>query len=621
MSDPTELDPAVQPDTGRVAVVGGGPAGMTAALLLAEAGRSVTLFEAADGLGGLWASELDGDGRYKSDNSCKVFQPSYTTAPALLERIGTTAEAQFVERYDLTSDWLKPFVADSNWRDLARLASAFALKVSGLKPRHDVSVEEYLNDSGVSDACQRWMRATALGGIAGTLRMTVWELGHRLASNLDAVLVDTRGPLHWNARPPNCEGGFVRLWASRLAALGVDIRLASPVEALTPLHGGGVAVATQDGVQHFQSALLALPPPALARLVLASDPRLARAFGQSPAGLAATLHASKYEHLGITWHFDKAFERDLPLGGNSVRDGWHPILVQHDQYGHHLPEGVVTTVVGSVAVDTVLRHPRLGTMASEHSFEELAQILWEDEQRLDPSLPEPCGFHVHGLSAATQITGVGPFPLRGEGVDVYLATNLHGLAPYFTASLEAAIQAGCIAAAAVEPEVQPLPMPAAPSLPWKAHIPRRSLELSTEIPCSAERARALLLDTGGWSRWSRFVVGIEGALVPGARWDVDVRSKGETGSTRLRPRLLSTDPEDGLRFATTVGSDRLLRMEHGFQFEATGPNRCVLRQPFSVSGALAVPLWSRLRPTLEEFEAVGDDLAAFVLSSVGEPAH
>ncbi len=46
--------PTVKPDTGKqVAIVGGGPAGLTAAYYLALAGHRVTIFEAAPGLGGM----------------------------------------------------------------------------------------------------------------------------------------------------------------------------------------------------------------------------------------------------------------------------------------------------------------------------------------------------------------------------------------------------------------------------------------------------------------------------------------------------------------------------------------------------------------------------------------
>ena len=85
--------PAVAP-SGRgqvVAIVGGGPAGMTAALfaVLARRGHKVSIYESQDGLGGLWASRLDKDGYYRGDNSCKVYQQTYHTAPALFELIGT----------------------------------------------------------------------------------------------------------------------------------------------------------------------------------------------------------------------------------------------------------------------------------------------------------------------------------------------------------------------------------------------------------------------------------------------------------------------------------------------------------------------------------------------------
>jgi hypothetical protein len=140
-----------------------------------------------------------------------------------------------------------------------------------------------------------------------------------------------------------------------------------------------------------------------------------------------------------------------------VRRGWHPILVHHSQYKAHLAPPAVTTVVGSVSLVTDFKHWRLGTRASEHSAEELARILWKDERLVDATLPVPIRQEVYGLSDATQIVRHGPLGVRAKGLPVFIATNMSGAAPYFTASLESAIQAGAASAQAFEPLVERLP--------------------------------------------------------------------------------------------------------------------------------------------------------------------
>ncbi len=77
---------------------------------------------------------------------------------------------------------------------------------------------------------------------------------------------------------------------------------------------------------------------------------------------------------------------------------------------------------------------------------------------MDPSLPDPIATYVYGMSAATQIVQHGPLRVRCADAPVFLASHLNGLAPYFTASLESAVQAGAAAAAAFDPGVERLPV-------------------------------------------------------------------------------------------------------------------------------------------------------------------
>jgi hypothetical protein len=431
---------------------------MTAALLLARSGHRVRLLEAAAELGGLWATRLDADGYYLGENSCKVFQSSYHSAPALFQLIGTHWQDHFVARHDLKSEWLHPLLADSSLTDLAKMAWTFALYLTGIKSYKDVSVEQWLEQNKLSDSCQAWVRATALGAVTGTLRMTVWELLYRFRRNLDSVFLGVDRLLFWNKQPPNAPEGFVSVWRRALERLGVEITVSARVSGLEQ-GPETLIIKTADGARHTAGAIfLAVPPPALSRILAGSSNDIATGFGHSRENLATMLRESVYQHFGLAWFFDRPLPKDLPLGGHNVRNGWFPILIQHSQYAPYLGKPAVTVVVGSVSLATDFLHPVHGTKARDHSPEEIARILWEDERRADPTLPEPIGVRATGVSSATQIVHHGALPVRAASSAVYIATSLNGQAPYFTSSLESAIQAGAAAAASFDPCVERLPV-------------------------------------------------------------------------------------------------------------------------------------------------------------------
>src|SRR5262249_22745862 len=83
-----------------VAVLGGGLAGITAAIALAEQGNRVTLAEARPRLGGATTSFTRGD--LVVDNGQHVFLRCCTAYRGLLARLGMTGSVSLQDRFDLT---------------------------------------------------------------------------------------------------------------------------------------------------------------------------------------------------------------------------------------------------------------------------------------------------------------------------------------------------------------------------------------------------------------------------------------------------------------------------------------------------------------------------------------
>ncbi|MCP4873489.1 MAG: hypothetical protein GY898_32780 [Proteobacteria bacterium] len=142
----------------------------------------------------------------------------------------------------------------------------------------------------------------------------------------------------------------------------------------------------------------------------------------------------------------------------------------------------------------------------------------------------------------------------------------------------------------------------------------RRLELSTELPASAEAAWEALIDTSGWPRWGRLVVSAEGEFEAGSRWTMQLR--GGPGPRTMRPYFVSMGAPREIVFETRLGGGAV-RMQHAFEVEARGGGS-VLHQRFEATGPAVPLLWRWLRAGMLQFDQLGDDLAAQLSSS--EPA-
>jgi len=279
----------------RVAVVGGGLAGITAALRLADAGHAVTLYEGRPRLGGLTHSfrrDL-ADGRQAwVDNGQHVFLRCCTSYLALLDRLGVADLVHLQPRLDVTvlselhegsgrirrGPWPAPLhltraLATYRWLSpLERARVAPAALALGRVDRDDPHTDERSFGEWLAAHGQTPRAVEALWDLIGvaTLNATADHASLALAATVFQLgLLDAPGAadIGWSSVPLQQLHGDAATAA--LTESGVDVRLSARVGDLAELHADAV--------------VLAVPAADAARLAPdLVDPADAEALGSSP---------------------------------------------------------------------------------------------------------------------------------------------------------------------------------------------------------------------------------------------------------------------------------------------------------------------------------------------------
>ncbi|NIH88596.1 hydroxysqualene dehydroxylase HpnE [Amycolatopsis granulosa] len=289
----------------RVAVVGGGLAGITAALRCADAGHEVTLIESRGVLGGLTHS-FTRDGLHV-DNGQHVFLRCCTAYLGLLRRLGVTDRVHLQPRLEIPvrsprlrrPAWLRRnplpaplHLADSVLRyaplglgDRMRFAGA-ALALKAVDPAAPASDRrtfgEWLAAHGQSR--EAVTKLWDLVGIA-TLNAPAEQASLGLAATVFQVglLTDaSAADIGWATVPLRRLHGEPAL--ARLTAAGVRVRLNTKVTGLSRVDGSWRIGA--DEPVTAEQVVLAVPPPVAAKLLPEGTVRLPADFadrlGSSP---------------------------------------------------------------------------------------------------------------------------------------------------------------------------------------------------------------------------------------------------------------------------------------------------------------------------------------------------
>lgn len=271
----------------RVAIVGGGLAGITAALRCADGGAEVALYEAKPRLGGLTYSMRRGE--LEVDNGQHVFLRCCTAYRSLLDRLGVADQVHLQDRLDIpvASTW------DSRRARLRRTGLPAPAHLSGSLLRYrllgpaqrlrfvraalalrNLDREDPANDRRTFGD---WLRehgqdartVQALWDLVGiaTLNARADDASLALAAMVFQVGLLTQAgasDIGWSRVPLRRLHGYAA--AERLAAAGVAVHTATKVTSLRrePI---GWTVGTPSGTHLCDQVVLAVPPAA-ARLVL-----------------------------------------------------------------------------------------------------------------------------------------------------------------------------------------------------------------------------------------------------------------------------------------------------------------------------------------------------------------
>jgi squalene-associated FAD-dependent desaturase len=437
--------------TRAVVVVGGGLAGITAALRLSDRGCQVTLLEARPRLGGLTSSFRRGE--LWVDNGQHVFMRCCTSYRALLDRLGVTSlttlqprlrvpvvDARSGRRATLRRDplpaplhlgrSLASFAPLPLFDRLAAARGALAMRrVDRQDPRtDDRSFASWLDASGQSPAAR-----AALWDLVGVATMNVRADEASLAVAATVFQIGMlehagAGDLGWSLVPLQQLHGDAATTALHRA--GADVRVRARVEELRPAPDGWMVVTSTDELR-ADDVVVATDPVHMERLL--PDGAVPQA-----AGWSARLGTSPIVNLHVV--YDRRVLHDDVVAGVGTPVQW--VFDRTAQSGLRTPGGQCIGVSLSAADDVV-----------DVPVAELRARFVPELERLLPDARQArvTDFFVTRERAATFRPRPGTARLRPAATTAYPGLFLAGAhcATGWPATMESAVRSGNAAADAL----------------------------------------------------------------------------------------------------------------------------------------------------------------------------
>ena len=426
--------------TDRVAIVGGGWAGMAAAVVLAEAGRPVTVFEAAPVLGGR-ARSVVVDG-HQLDNGQHVLLGAYAQTLELLRTVHGERVHQLLERQRLRLEQPGAFrlllpALPAPWHlavalltarglprpdRLATVAFVRRLRRDRFRCAPHLTVAALLADQPQLALKLLWeplclaAMNTPLETASGQIFLNLLGAAFAVRAR-DSDLIVARTDL---------TALFPAPAAFHVAARAGEVRTGIAVRRIEA-GGDGVLVASTAGEERFGAAIVAVGPHQLAQVLPPTEGTLA-------ASVLTEVAAFQYEPI-YTTYLDYGRALGLP----------YPMLKLDGEPGQWLFDRAA--LGGAPGIAAVVISTDVAAARTQHGL--LEGAIDAQLRRYLPRLPPPSWSHTIAERRATYACAAGlARPAAGPlGKRMFLAGDYTD--PAFPATLEAATRSGVAAARAV----------------------------------------------------------------------------------------------------------------------------------------------------------------------------
>lgn len=493
----TESSQGSMPD---YCVVGGGPAGLTAALQLCRAGKSVTLIDENDTLGGCHRVIRTADNLF-SEHSPRIYSGAYLNTASLLDSMGSSFDEQFTPyKFSVSSIGGGGILHHLSVPEMLWLAWAFltwsdeqakAVSVADYMAAHDFSGEarEYIN------------RLCLLTDGAAADTYSLWQFLQLVNQQALYTLYQPRRPTDqglfalWRAEllKSNCTLIQGRVFSIRLAWSGdhpwyVKFKVPGSKEETRELRAGrGVIVALPpaSALGLFQDMHLPnLLPETKSPSQTGGDSDLRSVPNEAPPvllSLAAWVRATQYAtYIPVSLHFDHALPESVSRVHGFPATEWGIAFVVLSDYfeADTSSPGLISTAI--TLPNAVSSHTNLSANQTSTEAQVVAEVIRQLRQQL-PGLPEPTkAFITPGVThkngrwhnpntsyvaaAATQ-----PWGPETEMPKVYSLGTHNGRSAYSFTSMESAVSNALALTNELEPaSARPLlsPWSLKPGLLW-----------------------------------------------------------------------------------------------------------------------------------------------------------